>query len=137
MRPVISSTNDFILQPGLLGKHRETLDWISAAALWKDELRFFQKLLDRYAGNFRNKKDKQRITHLQNIITYYNGELVDFMRTQLRTHEKSLALALEKKDETMTEYFTRHEDLMAKVRSMDRQLREYKAEFFGLIEKAL
>lgn len=137
MRPVISSTNDFILQPGLLGKHRETLDWMSAAALWKDELRFFQKLLDRYAGSFRNKKDKQQINHLQSIITYYNGELIDSMRTQLRAHEKSLALALEKKDETNTEYFTRHDDIMAEIRSIDRQFREYKTEFLGLIERAL
>lgn len=46
MVSVTSTTDNYILQPGLLSKHRQTLDWLSSAVLWKKELALFQKLLD-------------------------------------------------------------------------------------------
>ena len=96
----------------MLGKHRKTLKWLSAAVLWKRELAFFQKLLDKYAPKFLTSAEKKQIDHFQSIIIYYNGELIDGLTTRLRLHEKKLSEMLQSHDETKMEYFKEHNHLM-------------------------
>jgi len=133
----ISITDQYIIQPSLLDKHKSTIEWLSAAVLWKRELVFFQKLLDQYAPRFRSVEDKKRIDHFQNIITYYKGELIDSLTTKLRSHEKQLAELLETHNEASTTYFTQHMQLMNELESLDNQFRQYKEEFFSFIEQAM
>lgn len=137
MISVTSVTDRYILQPALLSKHRQTLEWLSAAVLWKRELAFFQKLLDQYSPTLTAVEDKKKIDHFQNLIIYYNGELIDSLASRLRQHEKKLAEMLESKDESKIEYFKEHETLMAELEALGRQFNEYKEELFGFIEKAL
>jgi len=133
----ISTTNKYILQPSLLEKHRRTLDWLSAALLWKREIAFFQKLLEQYAPKFSSVDDKKKIDHFQHFTTYYGGELIDSLRTKLRLHEKNLAEAFEKKDELNTKYFSEHEDLMKSMEATNSQMSQTKEELFAFIERAM
>jgi DNA primase large subunit len=137
MISVTSTTNQYILQPTLLGKHKKTLEWLSAALLWKRELAFFQKLLDQYASRFISTDDKKQVDHFQNIILYYNGELVDTLSAKLRLHEKKLAEILETRNESKTEYFKEHDDLMNELDSLNTQFNQYKEELFNFIEKVM
>lgn len=79
MISVTSVTKDYILQPTLLEKHRKTLAWLSSTLLWKRECNFFQKLLDQYGSKFTAIEDK-KLDHFQNLIIYYNGEVIDEFR---------------------------------------------------------
>ncbi|MEO5603716.1 MAG: hypothetical protein ABIR06_22540 [Cyclobacteriaceae bacterium] len=137
MISVTSVTDNYILQPTLLSKHKKTLDWLSAAALWKRELAFFQKLLDQYAPKFSTTEDKKKIDHFQNVIIYYKGELIDMLTTRLRLHEKKLAEMLESRDETKTEYFKEHDGLMNELESLNTQFTQYKEDLFSFIEKVM
>jgi hypothetical protein len=137
MISVTSVTDKYALQPTLLSKHRKSLEWLSAAVLWKRELSFFQKLLDQYASNFTSVEDKKRIDHFQSLITYYNGELIDTFTSRLRQNEKKLAEMLESRDESKTGYFKEHEGLMAELEALSTQFTEYKEEFFAFIERAI
>lgn len=137
MISVTSATDKYIVQPGLLDKHRKTLDWLSACMLWKHELVFFQKLLDQYAPKFTDVEDKQKIDHFQNLILYYKNELIADFSTRLRQHEKHLADMLETHDETQTLYFKEHNELMNQVEAFNKQLVQYKEDFFSFIEKAM
>lgn len=137
MISVTSITDKYILQPTLVAKHRKTLEWLSAAVLWKRELTFFQKLLDQYAPSFSTTDEKKQIDHFQNIIIYYKGELIDSLTTKLRLHEKKLAEMLQSHDETKVEYFKEHKDLMNELESLNGQFVEYKASLYAFIEKAL
>jgi hypothetical protein len=137
MISVTSVTDKYILQPSLLNKHRKSLEWLSAAILWKRELAFFQKLLDQYSPKFKSVDEKKQIDHFQSIITYYNGELIDTFASRLRLHEKKLAEMLESRDESKTEYFKEHDVLMGELESLSTQFTEYKEEFFAFIEKAM
>jgi len=130
----ISITDQYILQPGLLDKHKKTLDWLSASVLWKRELMFFQKLLDQYAPRFSAVDDKKKIDHFQNLLLYYRGEAVDTLTHKLRQHEKQLASMLETQDETKTEYFKEHDVLMAEMSTFNTQFAKYKAALFTFIE---
>lgn len=137
MISVTSVTDRYILQPSVIGKHKKSLEWISATVLWKRELSFFQKLLDQYAPKFTSAEDKKQIDHFQNLITYYNGELINTFASRLRQHEKQLADMLESRDESKTGYFKEHESLMAELENLSVQFSEYKEEFFRFIEKAM
>lgn len=132
-----SITNQFALQPTLLAKHKKTLEWLSAAVLWKRELAFFQKLLSQYASKFSKQEDKAKIDHFQSIILYYNGELIDALCSNLRLHEKHLASMLETKNESNTEYFKEHAELMNELESANTQLTQYKEELYNFVEKVM
>ena len=137
MISAISVTDKYILQPTLIGKHKKTLEWLSATVLWKRELTFFQNLLDQFARKFQEIEDKQKIGHFQNLIIYYNGELVDSLASKLRLHEKKLAEMLEFRDESKTAYFSEHEGLMNELESASNQFTQIKDDLFTFIEKAI
>lgn len=137
MISVTSVTSKYILQPSLINKHQVTLEWLSAAVLWKRELVFFQKLLDQYAPKYTATEEKKQISHFQNVIIYYNAELIDALTARLRLHEKKLAEMLETRDETKTEYFKEHDGLMAELESLNNHFLQLKEELFSFIEKVM
>lgn len=137
MISVTSITDNYIVQPTLLAKHKKTLEWLSAAILWKRELAFFQKLLDQYAPKFTTTNEKATINHFQNLITYYRFELIDALTSRLRLHEKKLSEMLETKDETMVEYFQEHDSLMGELEAANTQFIQNKEALFLFIERAM
>jgi len=137
MISITSITKNYILQSGLIEKHRKTLDWLSSTVLWKRECEFFQKLLDQYGSNFTAIEDKKKLDHFQSLIVYYNGEVIDECRKRLRKHEKDLAEMLQTKDQLKIQYFKEHDTLMESLESFRKSFAEYKEEFFAFIEKAI
>jgi hypothetical protein len=135
MISVTSGTNEYILQPSLLEKHRVTLNWLSSTVLWQREFNFFQKLLDLNAAKLRSIEDKKKIDHFQNLIIYYIGELIPELRKKLRDHENRLADMLKTKNELKTQYFKEHETVMQELESFNIRFVEYKEELFEFIEK--
>jgi hypothetical protein len=134
MNSIIAVTDNYILQAPLLAKHRQTLEWISASVLWKRELAFFQKLLEKYAPDMTEPAERQRLEHFQNIVLYYRFELIDKLTSALRGHEKKLAEMFETKDETKVEYFKEHEGLMTEMQSLSQQFTHNKEELYAFIE---
>jgi hypothetical protein len=137
MISVTSVTTNYILQPSLLEKHKRTLNWLSATLLWQREFNFFQKILDQYAPKFTTVEDKQKIDHFQNLILYYNSELIIELQKKLRDHENRLADMLKTKDELKTDYFKEHDSLMQELEAFNNRCVEYKEELFGFIERVM
>ncbi len=137
MISVTATTGNYILQPALVEKHKNTLDWLSATLLWKGELAFFQKILDENASRFITVDEKKTIDHFQNLILYYRGEVIDSLRKKLREHESRLANLLQTKDETDTQYFKEHDGIMEELQTFSVQFNELKHGLFGFVEKAL
>lgn len=137
MISVTGVTNQYTLQPSLIEMHKESLEWLSTSVLWKRELSFFQKLLDDHARQFPDVDDKKEISHFQNLITYYQGELIDAYRKKLRDHENQLAKALQQKDEKDVDYFKVHGQLIESVKAFNAQFIELKNDLFSFIERAL
>mgnify|MGYP003579522905 CR=1 FL=1 len=137
MISVTSVTNEYILQPSLMEKHKRTLNWLSATVLWQREMNFFQKLLDQNAAKVTGVEGKKKIDHFQNLIIYYSSELVLELRKKLRDHESRLADMLKTKNELQTEYFKEHDAIMQELESFNSSFTEYKGEFFEFIEKVI
>lgn len=137
MISITSITNNYVLQPSLLDKHKNTLEWLSTAVLWKRELAFAQKLLDLYSGKFSCLADKKKIDHFQNLIIYYRYELIDSLISRLRLHEKKLAEILESKNKAKTDYFKEHDTLMNELEGVNTQFAHNKEELFNFIERVV
>jgi hypothetical protein len=137
MISVLSTTNKYMLQPSLLDMHRHSIDWLSATVLWKREVAFFQKLLDKYSSRFSAEEDKKKVGHFQSLITYYSGELIDQLRAKLRDHENMLARTLQELNESDTRYFQEHKGLMNELEAFSTSFNSLKHDLFEFIEKAL
>jgi hypothetical protein len=137
MISITSITDKYILQPSLMAKHEKTLDWLSTSLFWKKEMSFFQKLLDNIAPKLSAVPEKQRLDHFQHFITYYNGELIDALRTRLRLHEKNLAEMLEKKDELAKKYFDEHDELMGALEAANTQILATKEDLYDFVAHAM
>lgn len=135
MISVTGTTGKYILQPSLVTMHQESLNWISATALWKRELVFFQKLLDQHAPKLTHVEFKKQVDHFQHLITYYQGELVDELRKKLRDHEHNLAVMLKELNEADVEYIKEHQTVIESVSSFSKVFTEFKHSFFEFIER--
>lgn len=137
MISVLSSTGKYLLQPSLMEMHHSSLEWLSTSVLWKQEVTFFQKLLDRYSPQYTSNDDKKKVSHFQNVITYYGGELIDTLRKKIKTHEHKLADRLQELKTTDTEYYQEHGELMEELGSFLKTFNSFKSEFFHFIEKSV
>jgi hypothetical protein len=137
MISALSTSNHYILQPGLVEMHRKSLEYLSATALWKRELQFFQKLLDTYAPRFTALEDKKKVDHFQSIIIFYSGELVSQLTKSLRQHEGDLARMLQSKNESDTQYFKDHNDLMNQLESFSKSYTEFHHDLYNFIERVM
>ena len=137
MISVTGATGKYILQPGLVTMHQESLNWLSTTEHWKRELSFFQKLLDNYTGNFTTVEPKKQIDHYQSLITYYKSKLVDQLKKKIREHEHKLAHMLEEENEADVEYIHEHDSVIEELVSFNKVYTEFKNSFFEFIELAL
>lgn len=137
MISVLSTTNKYILQSSLIDMHKQSIDWQSAAELWKCEIKFFQKLLDSRSSSFQFEEDKKKISHFQSLITYYGGEVIDNLASKLRKHEASLAHILKNNDESDNSYFNEHKGLIDELTQFSMQFDKLKYELLCFMEPAL
>jgi DNA primase large subunit len=137
MVSVTGTTGKYILQPGLVSMHQQSLEWLSASALWKRELSFFQKLLDKNSAKATSTDLKKEMDHFQNIITYYDGEVVDSLRKRIREHESDLARMLQSLNESDTQYFKDHEKVMNELSTFSKTYDQFRHELFGFVEKIM
>jgi hypothetical protein len=137
MISVIGTTGKYSLQPSAVEMHRESLTWLSSAELWKHEINFFQKLLDKHAPTGSSIDFKKQVDHYQHLITFYGGELVPELIKMVRTHENKLAGMLQTLDETEVSYFSEHDGIMTKLSSFEKVYTDFKHGIIKFIEKGL
>jgi hypothetical protein len=133
MISVTGVTGNYVLQPALLEKHTRTLAWLSATALWKSELTFFQKQLEAQGALHLTNEDRREVDHFQNVVLFYNVELIEDIRKKLRNHESKLARMLETKSEWETQYYTEHNALMDEAEELSTRFEKMKTGLKALI----
>lgn len=137
METLTNSAEKLGLQSNLMGMHRESTEWLSATELWKRELNFYQSLLDRHATKTDSVEFKKQVDHFQNLITYYNGELVDLLHKKIRKHNKQLNQLITEDNESDFETLHNHDTIMDEASSFQKVFTGFKHEFFEFIESNL
>ncbi len=137
MENIKATTTEFLLRESLLDLHKTSKHWVSEVDLWKLELGFFQKLLDAVANKVTTYQGKKTIGHLQNLITYYQGELMDEFAKAVRKHEKYLNRLIQEEDGEEQSHKVKHEIIDDKINTFRDRFKDYKQELFTFIEELL
>jgi hypothetical protein len=137
MISVLSTTGKYILEPSLMDMHQSSLEWLSTTVLWKQEVAFFQKLLDSYVAKGTSTDEKKKVSHFQNLITYYGGELIDSLRKKIKLHEHKLANMMQELKGSDKEYYDEHGELLDELSAFMKTFNSFKSEFFAFIDKKL
>lgn len=133
-----TASSAYLMEIGIEELHKESRMWVSSINLWKRELEFFQKLLDTYSTKFETSDLKKQGDHFQNLIIYYNGELLESFKQTVRRQEKNLGILLagtEYIDEVV--FRNQHLEIKEKIDSFDTEFIKTKHDFFELIESVL
>lgn len=128
MNSATGMINHSVLQATLLEKHANTLAWLSATVLWKSELAFFQKQIDRLSALRLTIYDRRDVDYFQNLLLFYSVELIEDMRRKLRSHESKLARMLETNSEWETQYYKEHGALMEEAGELSQRFGKLKAD---------
>lgn len=135
MENQMMDTRTLSLEQSLENLYQNSLEWHLEVDLWKQELKFFQKLIDCNVAKFTTKEQKQRLAHFQNLIIYYNGELLDQFRQKTRRCSKYLAKHIEERSEfNFDEYQQKFGGLSNHLSAFASEFRKYKKDFFQLME---
>jgi len=138
MKNLKVADSTYLLEEGLEKLHQESMDWISEMDLWKLELDFFQKLLDKYSAQFSTIEQKKRLDYFQNLIIYYSGELIDSFIEKTKRHETLLAKEMvEPLEMDEQEYRKMHKEIEEDVRSLRKRFYAYKKEFLTFIKPVI
>jgi uncharacterized protein YeeX (DUF496 family) len=93
--------------------------------------------LDQHALKAKSLDDKKRVSHFQNVITYYGGELIDTLRKKIKGHEHKLADRLQELKTTDAEYYQEHGELMEELSAFMKTFNSFKSDFFSFIDLTL
>lgn len=138
MENLKSASTDYLLGRSLIETHKVSTELLSDIELWKVELRFFQKLMDLYSVNCETVDQKKELSHFQNLLIYYDGELLDQYRQRIRRHDKFLAEILDHRaNGTEEEYRVEQTELENDLEAFIREFRNYKKEFYSFLEKLM
>jgi len=137
MENLKATTTEFLLREGLMDLHKTSKQWVSEVDLWKLELEFFQKLLDANARKVTTYKGKKTIGHLQNLITYYQGELLDEFAKAVRKHQKYLNRIITGEESDEESYRVKHDIIDDKITSFKDSFKSYKIELFEFISELI
>lgn len=138
METIKLADDNHLLEEGLEVLHHESQHWSSEIKLWKIELSFFQKLLDKNSQKFTSIDEKKRMSHFQNLIIYYDGEVLDRFVQNIRKHEQYLANEMAESGKLDdAKYRKIHREVGSHVASFRVEFNVYKNGFFDFIEKAI
>ncbi|WKN41667.1 hypothetical protein [Tunicatimonas pelagia] len=138
MDQMIAESQPMSMERNIDEMYHNSLDWQSEVSLWKQELKFFQKMLDTYTRKCLSVQQKQRLSHLQNLLIYYNGELLDQFKQQTRRHVKYLSHQMEEESSlNLNEYQQKFGGLSNHLAAFATEYRRYKKDFFTLMSELI
>jgi hypothetical protein len=135
MENLNGTESEYLLQSSLEDLHQVSQYWLSEIEFWKTELIFFQEMLDKHCPQINTPQQKKQLDHFQNLIIYYNGELLDEYNRKIRKHTKRLArlMASEPSFDDFS-YREKHRTYGEQIGSIRKRLQEYKIELFEFIQ---
>ena len=94
--------------------------------------------MDQYSVNCETVDQKKELGHFQNLLIYYDGELLDQYRQRIRRHDKFLAEIFDHKtSRSEEEYRAEHTELTNDLEAFILEFRNYKKEFYSFFEKLI
>jgi hypothetical protein len=115
---------DVLLGTGLNDLHIESQEWLETIAFWKDEIRFFTRLLQEKETKERAKSELGRILKSLDKI---HSEIFDYMSEDIIKHESLLA-RLQKGEKGLADidYRNKHDKVKSTMAKFEGEFRDFK-----------
>lgn len=127
---------EFLAERSIEDLHYSSRQWLFNIEFWRQELNFFQSLLDNYVKKADAVELKKQIDHFQHLITYYQGELLDEFHQKARRHEKNMRAMLNGDVSTIDSAFReKHNILFDQIVSFDNQFKQHKLDFYDFMSR--
>ena len=122
---------DFLLGAGLDILHRESREWLRTIAFWKDETKFFARILKK--KDFKNSTTSAYGKILNNLDKVH-ADLFDYLADDILEHEKLLS-RLHKAEKGIADgdYREKHRKLKSRMDTFTRDFRAFKKMVFGYV----
>lgn len=111
--------------------HHESTEWLETIAFWKDEMRFFDKLLhlsDPLVSDL--KTQREMLESLERI----QGLILDQLEKEVTEHEKYLAKLERNKDGADWDYREKHRRLKEEMEALDTDFKDFKKVVFSYVK---
>lgn len=136
MNNLSPATSNYLLEVSLEDLHQESRSWLSEIELWRFELAFYQRLLDKVSGKITEVEDKKTSDHFQHLNRYFRGELLDQYEHDIREHEKYLDRMIREKMPFNEQLYREvHKKYQGQVLGFDRDFKQYRKDLYGFAEK--
>ncbi|AKQ44766.1 hypothetical protein TH63_02625 [Rufibacter radiotolerans] len=124
-----------LLEIGISDLHQESQTWLQEIEFWGFELNFYQKLLEKVTQKA-TADDKRHVDHFQQLIIYYQGELLPQFKKEVRKHEAYLQKLTQEKapfdDQLYREVHLKHKQQIA---AFSKDFSQYKGDLFRFAER--
>ncbi|NAY91358.1 hypothetical protein GTQ34_05445 [Muricauda sp. JGD-17] len=121
----------FLLGVGLDKLHNESREWLSTIAFWKDETKFFARILKK--KDFKNHTTSEYGKILNNLDKVH-ADLFDYLSDDIIAHEKLLARLIKgEKGIADEDYREQHHKLSSRMDTFTNDFRVFKKMVFGYV----
>lgn len=127
IKKLISQT-DYLLPEKLEGLHAQSSGWLNTLAFWKDEIRFFAKLLrTRNPGD----SDKNTLIPVLENLEHLHQMLFDYLSEEILAHERLLSrIEMGETGIADAEYRDTHRKLGTRMLEFENDFRKLKKTVF-------
>jgi hypothetical protein len=132
----LTTSTRYLLPPGLQELHRQTLEWESTLALWKEELGFFTRLIPNYRQELRTRTQLQELNHVRFLLDYYENELIPLLETRLAAQKAQLRTLMEPRElQDESNCRSTQAALAEQFNSFEKEFACFRDELLALLEK--
>lgn len=133
MNTLISNPKtQFLLGASLDILHHESTEWLGNIAFWKDELKFFDKLLKK-----KNPIEENKYTYLNmlELLEKIHGDFINQLEIDVKEHENMLAkLEQNKAGQSDWDYREKHRQIKNRIEIMTNEFRSFKRVIFEYVK---
>ena len=121
-----------LLGAGLDVLHQESTDWLEDIAFWKDEAKFFDKLLNQ---KYPKEENKYVYLNMLEMLRKIHGNFINQLEDNVREHESMLAkLEQNKAGQSDWDYRKKHREIKSQIETMRNEFRAFKRIIFEYVK---
>jgi len=122
----------FLLGAGLDVLHHESTEWLENIAFWKDEAKFFDKLLNQ---KYPTEENKYVYLNMLEMLRKIHGDFINQLEKDVRDHEGMLAkLVQNKSGQSDWDYREKHRHISSQIKTMKNEFRAFKRIIFEYVK---
>jgi hypothetical protein len=130
-----TNISEFLLEAPLETLHQESMEWLNTIDFWKDEITFFNHLLNGKTSLFPKLLSSIDGKAIENYLHNVSSDTLADIRLNVQAHEGYLAKLLSDDKLSQEAYRSKHKNVLQKMKAFEKELKEIKLKVFEIAKK--